>query len=71
MFTEEDTRPDGAMTILDTIITPTLENIFHSNEQEATYTDQYLQWDSHHHIAAKYIVINTLTHRANTFHSTP
>ena len=24
-----------------------------------THTDQYLQWDSHHHISAKYSVTNT------------
>ena len=26
----------------------------------------YLQWDSHHHLSAKYSVINTLKHRART-----
>ena len=26
--------------------------------------DQYLQWDSHHNVACKYSVINTLVHRA-------
>ena len=31
------------------------------------HTDQYLQWDSHHNIAAKYSVISTLTHRGKTF----
>ena len=29
-----------------------------------THVDQYLQWDSHHHLSAKYSVINTLIHRA-------
>ena len=28
--------------------------------------DQYLQWDSHHHLSAKYSVISTLAHRAKT-----
>ena len=28
--------------------------------------DQYLQWDSHHHLSTKYSVISTLTHRAKT-----
>ena len=28
------------------------------------YTDQYLQWDSHHSLTAKYSVVNTLTHKA-------
>ena len=34
------------------------------------HTDQYLQWDSHHHLSAKYNVI-TLTHRAKTVCSNP
>ena len=33
------------------------------------HTDQYLQWDSHHNLAAKFSVINTLTHRTKTPHS--
>ena len=30
------------------------------------YTAQYLHWDSHHNLAAKYSVISTVTHRAKT-----
>ena len=33
--------------------------------------DQYLQWDSHHHLSTKFSVINTLTHRAQTMCSNP
>ena len=29
--------------------------------------DQYLKWDSHHHLSAKYTAINTLTHREKQF----
>ena len=36
-----------------------------------TYTGQYLQWDSHHNLSAKYSVIGTLTHRAKTVCTTP
>ena len=32
-----------------------------------THTDQYLQWDSHHSLSAKYSVIGTLTHRVKQF----
>ena len=27
------------------------------------HTDQYLQWDSHHNLIAKYSVVSSLTHR--------
>ena len=30
---------------------------------KTTHTDQYLQWDSHHNLSAKFSVINTLSHR--------
>ena len=36
-----------------------------------THTDQYLQWDSCHNLAAKYSVIGTRTHRASTVCTTP
>ena len=35
------------------------------------HTDQYLQWNSHHHLSAKYSVINSLTHRAKTVCNKP
>ena len=31
-----------------------------------THTDLYLHWDSHHHLSAKFSVINTIKHRAKT-----
>ena len=33
--------------------------------------DHYLQWDSHHHLSAKFSVIHTLFHRAQTVCSNP
>ena len=30
------------------------------------HKDQYLQWDSHHHLSAKFSVIHILSHRATT-----
>ena len=38
--------------------------------RKPTHTNQYLQWDSHHSISAKYSVISTLYHRANEACST-
>ena len=35
-------------------------------DRKPTHTDLYLQWDSHHHLSAKYSVINTLRQRAKT-----
>ena len=39
--------------------------------RKPTHTDQYLQWDSHHHLSAKFSVIQILSHRASTVCSKP
>ena len=39
--------------------------------RKPTHTGQYLQWDSHHHLPAKFSVIHTLPHRATTVCSQP
>ena len=39
--------------------------------QKPTHTDLYLQWDSHHTIAAKFSEVNTLNHRARAVCSNP
>ena len=39
--------------------------------RKPTHTNQYLQWDSHHHLSAKFSVIHTLSHRASTVCSKP
>ena len=39
--------------------------------RKPTHTDLYLPWDNNHILAAKYSVINTLTHRSHTIYSTP
>ena len=36
-----------------------------------THTDQYLDWDSHHNLSAKYSVIGTHTHRAKVLCTSP
>ena len=66
-FTTEDVKPDGSLPFLDTIVLPQPDNsLLTSVYRKPTHTDLYLQWDSHHHLSAKYSAINTLRHRART-----
>ena len=39
--------------------------------RKLTHTEQYLQWDSHHHLAARFSVIHTLSNRVQTICSNP
>ena len=65
-FTAENTRADGSLPFLDTLITVEEDgSLSTSIYRKPTHTNQYLQWDSHHSIANKYSVINSLLHRAN------
>ena len=53
------------MPFLDTLVTINGDGSLNTKVyRKPTHTDLYLQWDSHHSIAAKYSVINTLHHRA-------
>ena len=53
------------MPFLDTLVTPQEDGTFTTRVYRMpTHTDLYLQCDSHHNLACKYSVINTLTHRA-------
>ena len=66
-FTVEGAQRNEAIPFLDTLITPQSDNslsitVYH----KPTHTDQYLQWDSHHSLSAKYSVIGTLTNSAKT-----
>ena len=71
-FTVEEARPEGFIPILDILVPPQSDGTFTTKvPRKPTYTDPYLQWDSHHNLAAKHSVINTLTHRARTICSTP
>ena len=66
-FTVENNKQDEAIPFLDTTVQPEADNTLSLTVyRKPTNTDQYLQWDSHHHLAAKYSVISTLTHRART-----
>ena len=64
-FTKEAGRSDGSMPFLDTLVIINGDGSLNTKVyRKPTHTDLYLQWDSHHSIAAKYSVINTLHHRA-------
>ena len=64
-FTTEDTGTDGPIPFLDTIVMPQSDgSLLTSVYRKPTHTDQYLQWNSHHHLSGKFSVINTLKHRA-------
>ena len=71
MFTAKDTRLVGEMLFLANMITSIPEGTLPMGVyRKPIHSDQYLQWDSYHHIAVKY-VINTHTHRTRTVCSAP
>ena len=71
-FTVEDNKEDGSIPFLDTIVKPEADgSLSITVYRKPTHTDQYLQWDSHHHLSAKFSVIQTLSHRASTVWSNP
>ena len=62
-FTVEPTQ-QGSLPFLDTLVTIEPDNTFSTTVyRKPTHTDQYLHWDSNHHITAKQSVYNTLAHR--------
>ena len=71
-FTVEDNKDDSAIPFLDTIAKPEANGrLSVTRYRKPTHTDQYLQWDSHHHLSAKNSAINTLTHRTKTICNKP
>ena len=71
-FTVEDNKEDGSIPFLDTIVKPEADgSLSITVYRKPTHTDQYLQLDSHHHLSAKFSVIQTLSHRASTMCSNP
>ena len=71
-FTSEDSRPDGSMPFLDILIIPNQDGSLSTTVyRKPMHTDLYLQWDSHHTVSAKYSVVGTLYHRAETICSSP
>ena len=68
----ENNKEDGVIPFLDTIVKPETDGkLFITIYRKPIQMDQYLQWDSHHHLSAKYSVISTLTHRVQTVCSNP
>ena len=71
-FTVEDNKEDGSIPFLDIIVKPEVDgSLSITVYRKPTHTDKYLQWDSHHHLSAKFSVIQTLSHRASTVCSNP
>ena len=63
---------DGSIPFLDTIVKPQANDTLSTTVyRKPTHTDQYLQWDSHHHLSAKFSVVHTLSHRVSTVCSKP
>ena len=59
-FTAENTKADGSMPFIDTMVIPQSDGSLTTTVfRKSTHTDQYLKWDSHHAISAKYSVIST------------
>ena len=62
----------GSIPFLDTTVKPEADGTLSMTVyRKPTHTDQYLQWDSHHHLSAKFSVIHALSHRASTVCSKP
>ena len=71
-FSVKGNQDNGAIPFLDTLVTSQTDHSLSITFcHMPTNTDQYLQWDSNHNLAAKYSVIGTFTHRANTLCTTP
>ena len=71
-FTLEDNKDDGSIPFFDTIVKPEADGTLCITVcRKPTHIDQYLQWDSHHHLSAKFSVIHTLSHKATTVCSKP
>ena len=64
-LTAENTKEDGFIPLLDTLVSQgpinTLDTLVY---RKPTHMDQYLHWDSNHHLPAQYSVCNTLANRA-------
>ena len=70
--TVEDNKEDGSIPFLETIVKPEADGTLSITVyRKPIHTDQYLQWDSHHHLWSKFSVIHSLSHTAKTVCSKP
>ena len=68
-FTVKSTQ-QGSLPFYDTLVTIEPNNTFSTLVyRKPIHTDQYLHWDSNHHITAKHSAYNTLAHRAKVVSS--
>ena len=71
-FTVENNKEGGVIPFMDTVDKSENDGkLSITVYRKSTHADQYLQWDSYHHLSAKYCVISTLTHRTKTVCSNP
>ena len=64
-FTVENNKEDGAIPFLETSVKPETDGkLSITVYRKPPHMEQYVQWDSHHHLSAKYSVINAFAHRA-------
>ena len=71
-FTVEGNQENDTIPFQDTLVKPEADNTLSITVyRRPMHTDQYLQCDSCHNLAAKYTVISTLTHRARTLCTKP
>ena len=70
--TVADNKGDAAIPFLNTTMKPVANGGLSIRVYRMpTHKDQYLQWDSHHHLSAKYSAINTFSHRSKTVCNKP
>ena len=63
----ETNTEDDAIPFLDTIVKLEADgNLSIIVCRKCNHINQYLQWDSHHHLSAQFSVINTPNHIAQT-----
>ena len=71
-FNTETSRENGPIPFLDTLVMPQPDmSLITTVYRKPTHTYSYLQWDSHHNLAAKFSGINTLTLKSQTVCSSP